>query len=343
MTPSQTLLQLVRHRLEKCATNSSLIRNFYQFDGHSICIESTNPSLLSALTRAFAFLKVDKLTTELELLILIDSGDTVWDRPTEVPSIRFHTTSADEYCNYQAGSKNIAATLSYYDRQSGQAFFWIQRPLGLPWYEIASPFKTILNWWLTSQSIVLVHAATIGNTHSGILLVGKGGKGKTSTALTAFLHPSLYYLADDYVPLKIENKQVRAITCYGTAKVDDHAQERFPHLATNTVRFNPRDEKSILFPHENMAEKCILESEISAIVTPHIANTLTSSWVRISPAQALLALAPSTMLQLSQGTNSDTLFKQLTKLVQRLPSFQLSLGTDPVEIAQTIDHMLKNH
>ena len=60
---------------------------------------------------------------------------------------------------------------------------------------------------------------------------------------------------------------------------------------------------------------------------------------RIGSAQALLALAPSSALQLPYGDGA--MVTALAAVVRRLPCFALDVGDDPAETARAVDEALE--
>jgi hypothetical protein len=89
------------------------------------------------------------------------------------------------------------------DLKRNQAFYWVKDAAALPYYEIGSPIRTILNWWTSHQGDQFVHGGAVGNENGGVLLVGKGGSGKSTTSL-ACLEGGLLYASDDYCLVRPE-------------------------------------------------------------------------------------------------------------------------------------------
>ena len=68
-------------------------------------------------------------------------------------------------------------------------------------YERGKPFRVLLSVWLHDRGVQVVHAALVARGDRGVLLPGRGGAGKTTSALTCLL-AGFRYLGDDYVGLE---------------------------------------------------------------------------------------------------------------------------------------------
>src|SRR5262249_37784676 len=75
--------------------------------------------------------------------------------------------------------------LSMFSRRRATALFWVPGASALPAYARAKPLRTILHLWLAGRGQQLAHGAALGTPQGGVLLVGKSGSGKSTTALAA--------------------------------------------------------------------------------------------------------------------------------------------------------------
>ena len=74
----------------------------------------------------------------------------------------------------------------------------------------------------------MLHAAAVGTADGGVLIVGRGGVGKSTTAL-ACLAAGMKYVADDYLVVQLD-PEPRAFQLYGTAKLEASQLRHFPEL-----------------------------------------------------------------------------------------------------------------
>ena len=82
--------------------------------------------------------------------------------------------------------------------------------------------------------------------HGGVLLAGKGGSGKSTTALTC-LNSELQYVSDDYCVV-VAQPSPFAYNLYCTAKVRADNTHRVPHLMPTVSNGNRLgDEKALFF------------------------------------------------------------------------------------------------
>lgn len=216
-----------------------------------------------------------------------------------------------------------ALTLSILDTTRNLALFCTPDASKLPPYESAAPLKTILFWWLRTRNLYLVHAGAVGTEHGGVLLVGKGGSGKSTSALAALVS-NMSYVGDDYCVVTAEPAPF-AYTLYNSAKVTPTSLELVPSLhalvTPNTLRVN---DKSILFLDGAYAEKIVHGVPLKAILLPRVTRRPEPRLVPTTPNAALSALAISTLLQLPNA-GSETL-GALETLTHQLACYILELG-----------------
>ncbi len=219
------------------------------------------------------------------------------------------------------------------------AIFWTRDFSQLPYYERSAPLKYILNLILKEKQLFLTHAACVGTDLGSVLMVGKGGSGKSTTAL-ACLSAGLSYISDDYCLVSPQNHPT-AFCIYNTAKM---RQDSVSQFADTFKCFDHvpsiQGEKKLLFLHQDFSSLIEGSLPIKAILIPRIVNSELSSLKDASRIQALLALAPSTIFQLP-GNNSEMLepFKELLK---KAPCYFLQLGRDISSIPPLIASLANN-
>lgn len=233
--------------------------------------------------------------------------------------------NCDEYaCYYNPGLEGAFASLNFLDKKTGQATYWVRSVQEIPWYEIAAPFRIILRWVFAAQGYILLHAACVSRGGVGALIVGRGGKGKTTTALTSMVTSGLAYVSDDYTLVKIKDV-VTAYSLYSSAKV---------RRAPGANGENAQD-KAVRFILEEDSTKLAKETRIIALLTPVIGHTQTT-WKRISSGEALLTIAPSTLIQLFPEDTGTQGFGSMVELVKKVDAYTLAVGPDSGEIGQKL-------
>ncbi len=228
--------------------------------------------------------------------------------------------------------------LSILDTQRNIAAYWIDDAQRIPYFEHGSPLQTILNWWTALNGHQYVHAGAVGTESGCVLLAGKGGSGK-STSTLASISGDLQYLADDYC-LVATCPEPFVYSLYNTAKLNGEADlQRFPHLrelVQNPVRGD--DEKAVLFLAQHFPDQIAAGLPLRGIVVPHIRPGSKTAIADASPIEALRALAPSTLFQLS-GTGTTAL-GTMSALARSVPCYKMTLGADIETIPRLIRSLL---
>ena len=311
----------------------------YRIGGYLIRLSFSGAALLS-LTRALEHLSADDQSTPDLTICLWDSestGQRMVSRPWQEDDflargvIQGYNTERI-YTAFQHGS----GAVSVLDTQRNLGVFWAPDSR-LPYWEYGSPLRTILHWWLLSQGLQLVHAAAVGNSHGGVLFGGKGGTGKSTTAL-ACLESNLSYVGDDYTLLGMDSGPV-VHSLYNSAKLNSDHVQRFPELLPKIA--NPErlaEEKALLFVNEHYPARVATRLPVRAILLPRVTGLVETRYKRVSVAMALAALAPSTIFQLPRAGNEALKF--LATFARPLPCFSLEVGTDLSTIPPVIEGLL---
>jgi hypothetical protein len=242
---------------------------------------------------------------------------------------------------------NTARVYTVYDHQSCElsildttrnlAVLWVSEPGRIPYWVKGAPLRTILHWWMSSHGRQLVHGAAVGTSDGGVLIVGKGGSGKSTTAL-ACLESGLLYAGDDYV-LVSADPMPQAFSLYSTAKLVPEQLDAFPRLAgyvDNADRLV--SEKALFFINGARAVQLSAGFALKAVLVPRVTGIRDTILRKASPAASLLALAPSTILGHPRSGQAE--FRFLAGLVKRLPAYVLECGTDLTQIPQAISDLL---
>jgi hypothetical protein len=213
---------------------------------------------------------------------------------------------------------------SLIDVEAKQAFYYANDFDTVPYYEQSAPLKFILHWWSEAQGFCLVHAAAVGVGDTGVLIVGRGGSGKSTTAVSAALH-GLRYAGDDYVVLSHQSEP-SALSIYCSGKVNGDVLAGLPVLQPHIV--NPdrqATDKALVFLGEPFRSVWTESVQLKAIIATKITGGKVS--LRQSPATLIFAeIASSTIFQMP-GSGSRTL-AALKKLFQELPVYTLELDVD---------------
>lgn len=234
-----------------------------------------------------------------------------------------------------AAFQQVGNVFTLLDRVNNRALIWADDLTALPEWERSFPFRTLLHQWLEPTPWVLVHSGGVGYASGGMLLTGKGGSGK-STATLACLDGGLGYAGDDFVLIDTQTGTVHCL--YNVAKLEADNLARFPQwkpLVGN--RASMPEQKGQLSIHQHRPERLLHQFPLRAIGLPRFCGQVSTSYRSATPAEALLALAPSTMALL--GARPET-FQKLSRLVEQYPLYWLETGTDLPQIPATVQALL---
>lgn len=227
--------------------------------------------------------------------------------------------------------------LSVLDRERNLGIYWVKTAKQIPYYESAAPLRAIFHLWMSQRGIQLIHAGAVGLPSGGVLLVGKGGSGKSTTAL-ACLNSELFYASDDYCMLA-HHPNPTVFSIYSTGKKNADDVGRLPFLVSK-IRNPDRlgTEKAVYLLSESFPDKLLSSFPLRAILIPRLSGGRDTALKPASPAAGLAALAPSTIFQLPGDRKKG--FQTMGQLVRQVPCYQLNLGTDTGQIPDVILDLL---
>jgi hypothetical protein len=320
------------------------IRRFFHIGGYTICLRFAGNSLEPRLTPAIEHLSIPACDESDLTVCLWDSQSTGSELPAP-PWTHEDYGVHGEITGYNTPQLRTAfnlgsGVLSMLDTQRSQALFWIRDADALPIYESGAPLLTIFHWWMGTRARQLIHAAAIGHESGGILLVGKGGSGKSSTSLRALHADSdLLYAADDYC-LLANDRRPFVHSLYSSGKIHTKDTAIFPFLQPALDKsYDLNNEKALFFLRDHFEEKISSGFPIKAVVLPRVMGQANTRVIQASAGSALLALAPSTIFQLSGA--GQPAFQMLSELVRSVPCYILELGSQREQIPGVISDLLR--
>jgi hypothetical protein len=305
----------------------------YTFGGRNLLLRCAGPALLPSLAPALAHLiepeAPDAPAPDLTVLAW-DSASTGTPLPALPRALApRHSDGGADREEHASGIYGVfqpgVNTLSLLDTAAGRAVFWVPDARDVSIHDRGAPLRTLLSWWLGAPDRQLMHSAAVGTPESGVLLAGKGGSGKSTTAL-ACLNSPLCYVGDDYVLVGTTPRPYVA-SLYSGAKLTDDALARFPHLAAVIAnRQRLADEKALLYLHEHFPQRLSRGFPLRAILLPVVTGRRETLLRPASAAASLAALAPSTIFLLPLA--GRTALGAMAALVRQVPSYMLELGTE---------------
>ncbi len=318
-------------------TNVQEVDLYYGLCGTTIRLCFAGEELIRHITPALSHLQISRVESPDFTINLWDSRSTN-TRMVPAPWKADRYTYRGDIWGYNSNRIKTAFhwfefSLNMFDSESNTGIFWVEHAGSFPYWAHASPLRTLLHWWMQKNSCQLVHGAAIGTEKGAVLLSGKGGIGKTTTALSC-LTAGLDYLGDDYVVLRLQ-PEPSVFSLYNTAKLNADDVAKFPEysgLISNPE--NLSDEKAVVFLYPEYRRRLAPSMPLRAILVPGVTELTESRITETSPENTLRAVSFTTMTQLP-GAGIET-FELLNQLSSKLPCYSFELGRDLKNIPNKI-------
>lgn len=218
--------------------------------------------------------------------------------------------------------------MDLWHRSTAQGVMWVSDHARVPYYERGAPIRRILSWWLADRGVQMIHAAAVGIPEGCVLIAGKGGSGKSNTALSC-LGAGLTYLADDYCALETGAIPV-AHSLYGTGKVHGDDLGRLTFLAGHIVNADRLPaEKALFFLADSFGSQLRTHAQVNALLLPAVRLDTPTRLFRASQGEAARAIAMSTIAQLPYA--GGEVLRAVGILARQRPAFHLRVGSDAAE------------
>jgi hypothetical protein len=306
------------------------------------------PALVGRVWPALAHLAVD--AERADLCVHLWDGESTgvgmvpspWQPPVLGPG--GHLPAAEEvglsvYCRVETGMVTML------DAAAGIAFQWVPSVRALSRHDAAAPLRQILSAWFAGEARCLAHGAAVGLGGRGVLLGGRGGSGKSTTALVC-LEAGFDYAGDDYVLVDCDAEGARVHGIYATGKVAASGLARVPGLsrafdapAAAPELPDSEPEKALAYLDGHAGGRLSRGFPLVALLLPQVAARTDTRLARVPSGAGLRGLAPSTVFQ--HGGGGGAILSTLARLAQRLPCYRLELGSDVAQIPRVIGDLIE--
>jgi hypothetical protein len=320
---------------DRAAASAGVFEKYYNIAGLFVRLRFAGPLLIPVFTPAFAHLERSALTGQPDLEILVwDCASAGIAMPTAPCSAEGFTVRG-ELRNFNDGRyfgayQPFDRIVSVYDRQSKLAIVCARTAGEIYNVERATPFRALFGWFMRDHGYHLVHAAGIGTATSGLLLVGKGGAGKSNTALGCLL-AGLCFAGDDFCAIASDPEPM-VHSLYSTAKIAPSDWAR-PVFAPDRRRDQSTD-KDLYCLSPRFRDRLLPSLPIRAVLWPRRGGKGLARMHQIAAKIPLEVTLRETLLMLPNA--GAELLSSLTSLFRRVPCFRCDLGSDPRRIPHTV-------
>ncbi len=317
----------------------------FQLANKNLTITSAGEKLLHHTTQALSHLIVKSpVLKEKPFTIFMwdenESGISLPNPPWVTPDNLLEDTFVQFHLDYYFAERFHNQSILYlYNLKENSAFCVIKDADQLINYFVAAPFIKLISVWASKQKLNILHAGCVSLNNKGVLIVGKSGKGKSSTSVQCVID-GLDYLSDDYILIDDTGEKTVAYSIFNTGKLKFNHIEKFKKIQS-FIEIGKLDQnnKPLLFLAPIFKDQIKQNTEVKAIIVPLITSNVTANYYRISSIEALKALAPSTLVQLRiNGLNE---LKSLADLTRKFPNFCLELGSDFEDISFKVKKIIE--
>jgi hypothetical protein len=309
--------------------------------GHGARLRFAGPALAARLLPALQHLPGDAAPAPALTVMLWDaeSTDTLLP-PPPWDALGFHergATRGHADPRFSLVFDRRTDVFSAVDAERRLAVYWTRQGSALPYHEVAAPMRRLLQGWLQGHGLFLAHAAAVGRPDGGVLLAGRTGSGKSTTAVLA-LRAGLLYASDDYTLVRA-GPSPHVYSLYSTAKLNAETLAWVPEVAPAVGNPDRLDrEKALLFLAPRFGSRVARSFPLRAILLPRPTGGAGTAVTPVSPSAAYRAMAPDTVFT-SLG-DARTVLRAFNTLVHALPAYDLALGNDPDGVGDAIRRVL---
>lgn len=329
----RSALEIARNHVEHNATATGL----YRFGDLSVNVRVAATQKAADLLRMVEHQRIASSMPDAAEINVIEGWHAGLEKllpPSEHREKRLVETTADYYYYWTPERGGNLTTL---DRRARRALLWYPAAGEIASWEFSRPFLAAIHAFLLPTSWTPVHAAAVAKNGDAILIAGRGGVGKTTTALVC-AEAGWDYLSDDFV--LVGRTPWRAAGMYRSARMREDMFVRLPRSMAAVTNISTDD-------GELRAEVDVgavgrigsNDAEIRAIVLPQRAGAEQSALTPIRRSQVLSALAGPTLIVLAGG--HAEIFGKLAELVNQIPCYGFEPGPRLADIPGTLAPLLR--
>ncbi len=338
----QAFFEAALERAASAEARLGTVERWFTIAGATLKIRFAGDRLIECLVPALAHLEVPPAPHADAVFHVWDSESTGVEMAPPICPREHFTGRGDIWSmasrRFKAAFLGADLALALMDLETLTAIFWVQSAENLPYWAMASPMRSLMHWWMERRGFQLVHGAAVGLNGEGVLITGKGGLGKSTTAL-ACLDAGMQYVADDI--LAVEPGPIpRAYSLYSTGKLEWSQMLRFPGFAPLARSHgSPDGDKAVLYLHPAFKDQLVPSLSLKAILTPAIADRPETDFAPLSRPIVERAAGFTTLTLLPYASRQTMAF--IERLSASLPGFKLELGSDIAAVPAAIKGLLQ--
>jgi len=324
------------------ASAGRVIERHYVVAGLAVRMEFAGAALLPAYCPALAHLEVPapaRATADFTIRLWECASTTVAMPPS--PTIHDALTLRGDLrgfgdARYRAAYDPSCRVVSLGDAHAGTAIVCVRDVQGLAAYDRAAPLRAIFGWMARDHGRQLVHAAALGTPEGGVLVVGRGGSGKSNTAVGGML-AGLDFLGDDFCAVALDPAPTAySLYCSAKLRLGDWASVPVAPLNPDDAP----DEKRVYVLHPRYRDRLKAQIPLRAIALPRRTGQGDPALVPISPRLPLIEMASQSIAMLP-GAGAEAV-ALLARLVRQVPCYRLDLGSRPERIARALAELIRS-
>ena len=321
--PALTFYQGLERRFQEARGDGEVCDRAVALGGVTVRISFSTQEIETLVMRCLAHIEVD-VPEQSDAAISCLSGDAI-----EIPWNTGSVPAEGEVRSLVGGNVWIthdprSGRIEAVEPGIGRAVSVFPDPAALAPHELASPLRASLLRLVDRPGLRFLHAGGVSTDGGAALLVGPSGAGKSTLAL-ACLSIGLCFLGDDYVVVHEGSARPAVCAVHASAKVSAGSLDLLGHRFDDLLIPAVPGKKQAVALLGYRPSKLIRRASLAAIIVPRIDGE--GTYVRpLSPLQALLAMAPSTMIQ-HPGRDPGAL-TEMRELVNFTPCWELGMDRD---------------
>lgn len=212
------------------------------------------------------------------------------------------------------------------DRQTSRVIGWIESAERITLYERAKPLANLLPLMVEPFGLYMFHSALVSWRGHGVLFVGAGGSGKSTSALSC-LQGGFDFVAEDLVVLEETSAGFIGHGVYNSAWIEPDHMSKFGDLGQYAYTGGEVEQrKSVLMLAEIEPGRMRSSAPLTCMMLPRIRPNERSAVHEVGRPEALKQLAPNCLMTASRIDKKG--FDALVRLVKASRCYRLNLGDD---------------